>query len=152
MKSASNIVLKILGVLLIVAAVLKGHELLTVPVAGRSIWTSRGFLIVQIELELALGLWIVSGIAKRAVWWVVVGCFILFGGISLYKGLTGADSCGCFGRVPVNPWVTLLAIDFPALVVLLLYRQGRKSPLERISPKLGQSWVINPIMIVLYAS
>jgi hypothetical protein len=71
---------------------------------------------------LALGMWFLSGVSgwgKRAAWWVAVGCFSLFGGITLYKGITGAASCGCFGRIHVNPWVTLLAIDAPAVLGLL---------------------------------
>ena len=141
-------ILRILGGVLWAAAALKGHELLTTPIPEEDIWSSRWFLILQTEAELVLGLWFLSGLfktwARRAGW----GCFGLFCLISFYKGITGAESCGCFGRVHVNPWLTLLAIDFPALIVLLLYPQGRKSLLERISPKLGQSWVIDPIMVV----
>jgi hypothetical protein len=37
-------VLKVLGLLLVVAAVLKGHQLLTEPVANSSIWTYRPVL------------------------------------------------------------------------------------------------------------
>jgi len=48
MKSASDIVLKLLGILLLVATVLKGWELMTRPVADSSIWTSRWLLIVEL--------------------------------------------------------------------------------------------------------
>jgi len=42
--SGNDIVLKVLG-LLSAAAVLKGHELLRVPVAGKALWSWRPFLI-----------------------------------------------------------------------------------------------------------
>jgi thiol-disulfide isomerase/thioredoxin len=118
----NNIILKVLGLLLLAAAVLKGHELLTTPMANTDIWSNRYFLIFQVEFELALGIWLLSGLFRRAAWLVVLGCFTLFCCVTLYKGLTGAASCGCFGKVHVNPWVTLFAIDLPAVVSLLLFR------------------------------
>ncbi len=120
--SASDIVLKVLGVLLLTAAVLKGHELLTVPTANQDLWSWRPVLIFQVEFELALGIWLLSGVFKRLAWLAGLACFGLFCGVTLYKGLTGAASCGCFGTVHVNPWVTLLAIDLPAVVALGLFR------------------------------
>jgi thiol-disulfide isomerase/thioredoxin len=120
--SASDIVLKVLGILLLVAAVLKGHELLTVPVANTDLWSWRPFLIFQVECELALGIWLVSGLLKRLAWLGALGCFSLFCCVTLYKGLTGAASCGCFGTIHVSPWITLFAIDLPALASLGLFR------------------------------
>ena len=46
-SSASDVVLKVLGLLLLTAAALKGHELLTAPVANRDLWSWRPFLIFQ---------------------------------------------------------------------------------------------------------
>jgi thiol-disulfide isomerase/thioredoxin len=137
--STSGIALKVLGLLLLTAAVLKGHELLTVPVANKDLWSWRPFMILQVEFELALGIWLLSGIFKRSAWLAALTCFSLFCCITLYKGLSGAASCGCFGRVHVNPWITLTAIDLPAVISLCLFRpaglsrpplsllQGRKS-------------------------
>ena len=113
--------LKVLGLLLIVAAVLKGHELLSVPVAGKDLWSWRPFLIFQVEFELAMGIWLLSGVFERLAWLAGLLCFGLFCCVTLYKGLTGAASCGCFGTVHVNPWVTLLAIDLPAVIALSLF-------------------------------
>ncbi len=63
MKRASDAVIKVLGTLLLSAAVLKGHQLLTEPVANSDIWSNRAFLIFQVEFELALGI----SIQKRMV-------------------------------------------------------------------------------------
>ena len=65
MKSASDIVLKLLGVLLLTAAVLKGWQLLTEPMANSGIWTNRAFLIFTVEFEIAVGIWLLSEIFKR---------------------------------------------------------------------------------------
>jgi hypothetical protein len=116
--SAGNFVLKALGLLLVTAAALKGHELLTVPVARQDFWSGRPFLIGQVECELALGLWLLSGLCEGWAWLASLLCFGLFCGVTLYKGLTGATTCGCFGAIHVHPWVTLLAIDLPAVVAL----------------------------------
>jgi hypothetical protein len=48
MKPASDTVLKLLGVLLFAAAVLKGWQLLTEPVSNNDIWSYRPFLILQV--------------------------------------------------------------------------------------------------------
>jgi thiol-disulfide isomerase/thioredoxin len=120
--SANDIVQKLLGLLLLAAAIMKGYELLTVPVANADIWSNRYFLIFTVEFELALGIWLLSGLFKRAAWLAALGCFGLFCAVTLYKGLAGYGSCGCFGRVQVSPWVTLFAVDLPAVVGLGMFR------------------------------
>ncbi len=123
---ASDIVLRSLGLLLLTAAVLKGHELLTTPVKGDTLLNSRWFQIFQAEFELVMGLGLLSGLYKRLAWLASVACFSLFCCVTLYKGLSGAESCGCFGNVHVNPWTTLFAIDIPAVVLLLVFRPDMK--------------------------
>ncbi len=118
--AASDIVLKVLGLLLLTAAALEGHELLTVPVAGKDPWSWRPFLIFQVEFELAMGIWLLSGVFKRLAWLAGLLCFGLFCCVTLYKGLTRAVSCGCFGTVHVNPRITLLAV-----IALSLFRPVR---------------------------
>ena len=55
MKSTSNIAIKLSGILLLTAAVLKVRQLLTEPMANNDIWTSRIFLIFTVEFEIAPG-------------------------------------------------------------------------------------------------
>jgi len=121
-KNSSNILLRFLGTLFLVAAIMKAHELLTVPVANQDIWSYRPFLIFQVECELALGILLLSGLFKRLAWMATLACFGLFCCVTLYKGLTGAASCGCFGRVHVDPWITLFAVDLPVVGLLLFFR------------------------------
>jgi len=122
MEKASNIVVKILAIALLTAAVLKGWLLLTEPVANNDIWSYRPFLILTVEFELALGIWLLSGLFKKAAWLATLLCFSVFSAITLYKGITGAESCGCFGPVHVNPWMTLFAIELPAVIALSIFR------------------------------
>ena len=122
MKKASNIVVKILGILLLIAAVLKGRQLLIEPVANSDIWSYRPLLILMIEFELALAIWLLSGLFKKAAWLAGLMCFSAFSAVTLYKAVTGAESCGCFGSVHVNPWITLFAIDLPAVIALIIFR------------------------------
>jgi len=119
---ASNIVVKILAIVLLAAAVLKGRQLLTEPVANSDIWSYRPLLILTVEFELALAIWLLAGLFRKAAWLVSLMFFSAFSAITLYKALTGADSCGCFGSVPVNPWITLFAIDLPAVMALSIFR------------------------------
>ncbi len=122
MKKVSNAVIKLLGVLLLTGAALKGWQLLTEPMANNDIWTNRTFLIFTVEFEIALGIWLLSGLFKKAAWLATISCFTLFSFITLYKGLSGAASCGCFGSIHVNPWITLFAIDLPAVLSLSIFR------------------------------
>ena len=59
---------------------------------------------------------------KKLAWLAAVACFSVFCCVTIYKGISGADSCGCFGKVHVNPWITLLAIDLPIVVGLFIVR------------------------------
>ena len=92
MKASSNAVLKVLGMLLLTAAVLKGRQLLTEPVANSDIWSYRPFLVLTVEFELARAIWLLSGLFKKAAWLVGLVCFSLFSMITLYKAVTGAAS------------------------------------------------------------
>ncbi len=95
-----------LGLILLSAAALKGHQLATEPVAGTGLLTSRWFLIGVVEFELFFGLWLWFGVYPRRTWQVALLCFGTFGCVTLYKALSGEVTCGCFGRVRVDPRIT----------------------------------------------
>jgi len=49
------------------------------------------------------------------------------------KGLSGETSCGCFGTITVNPWITM-SLDLVIVVCLAVFRERNNwtfSPLER---------------------
>ena len=97
--SAYDVTRMVLGLLLLVAAGLKAHQLATEPVPETSLLTSRWFLIIWVETEIVLGLWFLTGLARRAAWGAALACFSVFSLVTLYKALSGDVSCGCFGRV-----------------------------------------------------
>ena len=104
-----------LATLLLVAALLKGHELATEPVAGGTIFDSRPWLVGVVQGQLFLGIWLAANVYPRTVKFVTLAVFFAFACVSAYKVLSGADSCGCFGKANVDPRWTLAA------VVTLLY-------------------------------
>lgn len=104
------------GLLLVAAGALKGY-VATSPLAGSSLLFSRWFLIGAVECEIVLGLWLVCGLAPRVAWRAALAAFAAFAGVSLYRGLTGAESCGCFGALSIGPWWTF-AGDVAAVCAL----------------------------------
>lgn len=121
------LVSQLLGSLLLAASLLKAHQQRTLfLLAPRSPerWLSSG----AIALEMSLGLWLLSGFHPRWSRWIAAMCFAIFLSVSLAKGLAGEASCGCFGEVSVNPWITA-GIDGLAVLTLLLARLA-----DRFSP------------------
>lgn len=107
----------LVGVILLTAAVLKAHQLATSPTREISIFTTRWFLIGLVELELALGLWLLSAVYPKQARVAALAVFAGFCSVSLYQALSGEHSCGCFGNLPINPWYTLL-FDLAAAAML----------------------------------
>ncbi len=120
-----DVVRVVLGLVLLTAAALKGHQLATEPILAGGLLNSRWFLIGVVEFEVLFGVWLLAGPHPRLSWLVALGCFGFFAAVSAWKGLSGATSCGCFGRVPVNPWYTF-ALDTLAVVLLSAARPAHR--------------------------
>ena len=110
------------GLVLITAGFLKFHYLLTEPTLGQGFWESWEFFLILIPLEIGLGIWLLSGLFRKAAWLVAVISFGIFMAFTLQKGLAGAEFCDCFGQIHSNPWITLLTIDIPLFLGLLMFR------------------------------
>lgn len=102
------------GVLL-VAAYFKFTQLLTPDIRTGRLWH-----LLQVQGEFLLAVWLLSGLFRRTAFAVVAACFVAFTVVSLQKAISGATSCGCFGRAEVNPWVTV-SLDVVIVVLLLLW-------------------------------
>jgi hypothetical protein len=77
--------------------------------------------IAVVELEWALGLWLISNLHPRLARYFALACFIGFAGVSLHKALVGATSCGCFGSlVTIKPWSTFF-LDVGYVLGLILF-------------------------------
>jgi hypothetical protein len=127
MKIVNKIVMTLAGLILIAASILKIHEMLVVCIPGwreHGMWESWEFTLLQIPMELCLGIWLISGLFRKAAWTAGTLAYFGFIFVTLYKGITGAESCGCFGQIHVNPWLTLGLIDVPMFIVLLLNHPG----------------------------
>ncbi len=98
-----------LGSLLLTAAVLKGYQLATGPVAEAGLLTSRWFLVLVVEFESILGVWLLASKRfPRLTWMVTIGCFGIFTGVSLHEAACGQPNCGCFGKLLVPPQATFV--------------------------------------------
>ncbi|MEN6386307.1 MAG: MauE/DoxX family redox-associated membrane protein [Phycisphaerales bacterium] len=127
MKKANKIVMFIAGLVLLIASILKIQQLLTEPVLSKGFWESWVFFLIQIPLELGLAIWLLSGLFRKVAWLLGLLAFAGFIGVTLQKGIVGAESCGCFGLVHVNPWVTLTLVDIPLFLAFAIFRpKGEK--------------------------
>jgi hypothetical protein len=111
----------LIGILLLVASMLKAHQLATQELPERSILTTRWFLVGTVVFELGFGLWLISGFHERITRWAAVATFAVFFEGSLYLFVIDAPSCGCFGRITVLPWQAML-IDLGGIGLLLAWR------------------------------
>ena len=131
-----DVVRVLVAVLLLTAAALKAHQLATEPLLGRSILDSRLVLTGTVEFELFFGLWLLANPWPRVGWVAALACFCIFGCVSLCKALSGYNTCGCFGRIVVNPFITA-TLDWVVVCALLRWRSvGQGSPFTALSKKL----------------
>ncbi len=142
----------ITGLVLIGASGLKVHMMLNEPVVGKHFWETWEFMLIQIPLVMGLGIWLVSGLFKLGGWLLGVLALVVFLGDTIYKAVTGAESCGCFGSVDVDPWVTLFAFNIPFLAAMLIFRPRGEKLLGPPWPSAKHFWsVAIPTAILLPA-
>ncbi len=113
----------ILGLVLLLAAGLKAHQLATQPVVGSGFLSSRAGLIVELECEIILGVWLLSGVFAKLAWLATTASFVAFSFVTYSKAVQGEASCGCFGVVTVSPWITLV-MDILAVSALVSLRRS----------------------------
>lgn len=117
----------VIAAILILAAGLKAYQLATVPlppvVLGSmftpllELFNERYFLMAVVVGEILFALILIAGIWQQWAWLLSLLGFLAFTLISMMKGLSGESSCGCFGTITVNPWIT---VGFDLLIVICL--------------------------------
>lgn len=112
-----QLVMPIAASVLLAAGGLKLAEILMTS-AGTVVPNRNTFLVAA---QVALACWMLMGTWARQAHYSAVAAFALFAGISLYKGLLGYQSCGCFGGLKINPWITFV-FDGAMIAALLLAR------------------------------
>jgi hypothetical protein len=132
-----EVVRTLAALLLLAAAGLKAYQLSTEPVSGTGLLeSSRWLLMAVVEFELFFGLWLISellpwplrrsagGEGVGVTWLAALICFAVFSFVSLYKGISGYETCGCFGKIKVTPWYTAM-LDLSVVLSLLWFRPTR---------------------------
>lgn len=134
-----------LAVVLLGAAALKAHQVATEPELSTSFFQLRPFVIGSIWFEVLLGSWMLAGLHRRITRWLVIACFGAFAAVAVALALGGAESCGCFGRVHVNPWYTS-ALDAALALGVWLF-PGSRFPSPSVFDAPGRS--VTAIVVAL---
>lgn len=120
-----TLVSRLLGVLLLAAAVLKAHGLAFDPVGRLGIFSAAEFEVAVVELEVFLALWLLWGKRPLGSWLLAMSAFASFAAISFYLGRVGQASCGCFGRLSLSPWYAF-GMDLGIVGALIMARPDLK--------------------------
>ena len=117
-------ILFLAGIVLIIAGVLKGYDLLRGAVTKNYF-----FHTTEVLMELAAGIWFISSVAGYYALRAGALLFTVFLAVSLHRAWQGQVNCGCFGPVPMNPWITA-TMDAAFLLLLLaaMPKLPKKSP------------------------
>lgn len=110
------------GLLLLAAGGLRVYQLLTEPENPDAYVVDTWlFGVIQSPLEIGLGIWLLSGLFKKAGWAIAQIGFGVFICVTIWRTVTGQESCGCFGNIHVDPKITLYAIDIPIFLGLAIF-------------------------------
>ena len=113
-------ILFLAGVVLVIAGALKGYDLLRGAVTKNYF-----FHTTEVLSELVAGVWFISSVAGYYAVRAGALLFTLFLGVSLHDAWQGQVNCGCFGPVPMNPWITA---GMDAVILLLMVAAISKYP------------------------
>jgi hypothetical protein len=122
----------VVAMILLIAAGLKAYQLATVPlppVIQGSFFTpllgmfnNRYLLMITVVGEILFGLILIVNIQRQWMWLLSIFAFSIFALVSFMKGLNNEGSCGCFGNITVNPWITMI-FDMFIIVLLGIFRE-----------------------------
>jgi uncharacterized membrane protein YphA (DoxX/SURF4 family) len=112
------------GVLLLASAALKCRQLSDASFAEQGILTTRLFWICVVEMELVLGLWLLSNLYARFATICAMICFAAYFEFSLTFAGSGLKSCSCFGSFQFSPR-SMAVLDLVAFFALLICRPVR---------------------------
>jgi hypothetical protein len=100
-------VASIVAAVLATAALAKLYQIFTEVIDPKAMTGTEYRMVFWSAGELALALLLLSGRELKAVRFLTLGVLGAFAIYNAYQGLTGEATCGCFGRLPVSPWLTL---------------------------------------------
>lgn len=114
---SARVVQKILGFLLVFAAIMKLTGGPSSVVSSITVYSHSAF-VALIQAEMILGVWLIGGWFPRACHLVAIIFFIILATISGWMVAQGQSECECFGRLEVRPETTLL-VDIAAVGLLV---------------------------------
>jgi hypothetical protein len=117
----------LLGLVLIVAAVLKTYQAASEPILETEWVSSRNFQLVVVEWEVLLGLLLLTGVVPRAARVAALATFATFAIYNVYQIYSREASCGCFGKLSIDPMYTFW-FDVAAVVALGLWEPESNGP------------------------
>jgi len=96
-RLASRLTPAFWGAVLFAAGSLKAYDMLVDPLGEQGVFGSREWQIALIAVELFLGGWLLSGLARQYVKLAALSFFTAVGGVALWQIVRGTPSCSCFG-------------------------------------------------------
>lgn len=115
------VISRMVAAFLLFAGVMKFHEFLTLDYDQ----ISTLFLMLAAG-EILFAVWLIFGFYPKWSRLAVLFVFLVLANVAFSQALAEKASCGCFGRLPVMPWM-VLGIDL-AVVALLCFVPGVESP------------------------
>jgi uncharacterized membrane protein YphA (DoxX/SURF4 family) len=110
------------GLLLVTAAALKAYDRFTsAPTEPTIFWGTPWFQFLVIELELAVGIWLLLGVHQDLARLGALICFSAFAAVSGLQAWYREPTCHCFGRFSVDPKHVLI-LDVLVLAALAFCR------------------------------
>lgn len=113
----------LLGGVLLIAAMLKGYDLASIPSVDRTLLDRPVILTTAIGTEIVLAGFLLTGTQPLVTWcitFILLSCYFV---ITVIKAVSGVESCGCFGNLRVSPWITAI-FDLLAVAALVACRHG----------------------------
>ena len=105
--------------LLLVAAILKAHQLVAAPSLSEGLLHARWFSLLIVLGELTFGICLLSGLLPKPTWFLTILSFSVFAVVSGYSYWISEESCGCLGSVVVPPlWIALFDIIIVGLLII----------------------------------
>lgn len=139
-----------IGLVLVVAALLKWHGWSIDPVRPTGVFSHQAVQTVIVFVELCFGAWFLSSIQRTGAWLCATVMFMFFACVSFSQGWTGEASCGCFGSVKVNPWISF-TFDVLIVVLLLAARPSREA-ITALKPAMRAAIPLISIVIAILAT
>ena len=141
----------LVGILLIVSAFLKAEQLIAEAYYSDNLLFSFTLVVIQIECELLLGVWLLSNVYQRYCRYTSILVFSCFAMVAFAKVLDGHRYCGCFGRLQINPWWTLF-LDAIVIVTLVNWNTSECIQIKSSPSRTRLCFVFFTMLLVCFFS